>query len=53
MACKGCKSKKIEDLIEDKDDKLPKSYKVLIVIYTLLCVYGLFSLMFDIISIFD
>ena len=53
MACKGCKSNKIEELVDDKSSKLPKSYKTLILIYTLLCVYGLISIIFDIVSIFN
>jgi|ETNvirenome_6_85_1030632.scaffolds.fasta_scaffold02077_17 hypothetical protein len=53
MACKGCKSKDIEELIEDGSEKLPKSYKALILIYSLLCAYGLISLIFDIVSLFN
>jgi hypothetical protein len=53
MACKGCKSKNIDELVEDNSNKLPKSYKLLIFIYTLLCIYGLISLIFDIVSIFS
>jgi len=53
MACKGCKSKKIDDLIDEKSPNLPKQYKILILIYTILCVYGLISIIFDIVSLFN
>ncbi len=52
MACKGCKSKKGEYLINDNPNKLKVVYKWLIFSYTILAAYGLISLILDIQNLF-
>ena len=47
--CKGCKNKPMEDLANEeiKDESLNKYGKFLLVVYTILCLYGFVRLILD------
>jgi hypothetical protein len=51
MACKGCKNKPISDL-KDVPVKKDRLLLVVIIAYTLLAIYGLVRLIFDIKNLF-
>lgn len=52
--CKGCKGKSMTELpnVEKKGNDISPLVKTLIVVYSLLSIYGLVSLVYDIINIF-
>ena len=54
MGCKGCKDKTIKELNEITVDKTKKDKFLFIIVigYSLLCLYGLISLVYDIKNLF-
>ena len=52
--CKGCKGKSMTELpnVDKRENDISPLVKTLIVVYSLLSIYGLVSLVYDIINIF-